>query len=257
MSSPPLAKINSPTAAGICQEFEPQPESRQLLTPTQTPHEYLQTLQEHNQSEDSIKLLAHGMPERESTWWAAQSARKVADPGNAADQAAIKAADAWVKNPSPATREQAAAAAAKTDYQTSGAWAAQAAAWAQPQPPAAAPGVPVALQLPLPSAPGAPVAPRLTPHAVSGAVMLAAAQTATKVPSVPPAPAAPMMPAAPKIQAPVFQKPALPDFKAPKLAAPEKPVLPPTPQQKAATAKIHEPFIKLGTDIASGRNSWV
>jgi hypothetical protein len=251
---PPLTKINSPTAAGICQEFEPQPESRQLLTPAQTPNEYLQTLQAHDQSEDSIKLLAHGMPERESTWWATQSARKVADPGNAADQAAIKAADAWVKNPSPETQEQAAAAAAKTDYQTPGAWAAQAAAWSQPQPPVSAPN---ALPSPaVPPPPGTPVIPRLTPHAVSGAVMLAAAQSATKVPSVPPAPAMPAMPTAPKIQAPVFQKPVLPDFKAPKLALPEKPALPPTPQQKAATAKIHEPFIKMGTDIASGRNSW-
>ena len=232
MSSPPLTKITSPTALDICQEFPLQPESRQLLTPTQTPDEYLRTLQEHHQSEDSIKLLAHGMPERESTWWATQSAQKVADPANTADQEAIRAADAWVKNPSPATQQQATVAAAKTDYQTPGAWAAQAAAWAQPQPPAVA-------------AVATPAAPRLTPHAVSGAVMLAAAASAPKVPAVP------------KVAEPQLQMPEKPTLTAPKMPAPEMPKPPLTPQQKVEVAKIHDPFIKLGTDIASGRNTWV
>jgi hypothetical protein len=245
MISPPLVKITSPTAAGICQAFPLQPESSQLLTPTQTPAEYLQTLQQHHQSEDSIKLLAHGMPDRESTWWATQSAQKVANPANAADQEAIQAAETWVKNPSAATQQQAAAAAAKTDYQTPGAWAAQAAAWAQaPGSGAGIPGAP-----PIPAAPGmpaAPTAPRLTPHAASGAVMLAAAMSAQPLPAKPHFQAAPL---------PAMEKPAL---VAPTLAMPKPaiPPTPPTPQQKAEMAKIHEPFIKTGTDIASGRNTW-
>ena len=289
--TPPLTKISSPTAAGVCQEYQPHPEAKALLTPNQTPSEYLQTLQQHQMSEDSIKFLAHGMSERESTWWATQSAQKVANPANAADQAAIKAADAWVKNPSPATQQAAAAAAAKTDYQTPGAWAAQAAAWSQPVPAPAVPGAPALSAVPgapvvgavpgtpaLPAIPGAPApgagpgspalaaapmtptlpgkpalpaapaVPRLTPHAVSGAVMLAAAMSA-KPPTVP------------KVQVPerpAFEKPTLtaPHLTAPKPPIPEKPVLPPTPQQRAATAKIHEPYIKMGTDIASGRNTW-
>ena len=237
MPIPPLVKISSPTAAGVCQEYKPQPEALQLLKPNLAPNQYVDSLQQNHLSDESIKFLAHGMPERESVWWATQSAQKVATPANPADHAAIQAADAWVKNPSEATRQQAAAAAAKTDFQTPGAWAAQAAAWSQPKVPAPVP-------------PGTPAVPRLTPHAVSGSVMLAAAMAA-KPPAPPklavPQSKAPAAPAPPALTVPKMTPPAIPIPEAPK---------PLTPQQRVEVAKAHEPFVNLGTDIASGRNTW-
>jgi hypothetical protein len=237
MLIPPLVKIATPTAA-VCQEYKPQPQALELLKPNLAPNQYVDSLQQNHLSDESIKFLAHGMPERESVWWATQSAQKVATPANAADQAAIQAANAWVKNPSEITRQQAAAAAAKTDFQTPGAWAAQAAAWSQPKVP-----TPV-----VPGAPAMPAVPRLTPHAVSGSVMLAAAMAAK------PPPALPQL-AVPKVSAPAPPSLAVPKVAAPAVAIPDLPK-PLTPQERIDMAKAHEPFIKLGTDIASGQNTW-
>ena len=63
-----LPKIKAPTAAQICREFKPRPEAQKLLTPQQTPAQYLTALQENQLSEESVKTLAYGMPERESVW---------------------------------------------------------------------------------------------------------------------------------------------------------------------------------------------
>jgi len=178
---PQLPKIAAPAAAPVCQEYKPAPPAQALLTPQQTPAQYLQMLQNNQMTEESVKFLAYGLPERESVWWAAQCARQVSSPVNLADQAALKAADAWVKTPSDPNTQAAEEAAANTDFQTPGAWAAQAAAWSKPP----APGTTI------PPDPAEPAPPRLTPHAVVGAILLAVAVQNKKIPAVPKAPAQP------------------------------------------------------------------
>jgi hypothetical protein len=243
---PAFPKITAPTASEVCQGYTPRPEAKALLTPAQTPAEYLQTLRANQLSEESIRFLAHGLPDREATWWAAQSARQVANPANPADGEAIRAADAWVKNPTPATQQAAAAAAAKTDYQTPGAWAAQAAAWSQPPATPPVPGLSAPVAPSLPGVPVAPAVPRLTPHAASGAVMLAAALAAKPQIAVPKVAAPPM---------PTLEKPALPKGQLP--TAPELPQPPPTPKQRAETARAQAPFVTLGMAVAKGTNTWL
>jgi hypothetical protein len=165
------------------------------------------------------------MPPRESVGWACQSSAKVADKLEPADKNALAAAQNWVKNPTPATQSAAAAAAAKTNYQGPGAWAAQGAAWS-----------------PTPGAPPPP--PGLAGHAVAGSVMLAAVQAK--------APAAPKAPAMPALQAPKIAAPTAPTLQAPavpQVAAPPPPTLP----QRVAMAGMHQPFIDLGQGIASGQ----
>jgi hypothetical protein len=138
----------------------------------------------------------------------------------------MEAAQVWAKNPTAPNQAAAAAAAAKTDYRGPGALAAQGAAWAQPAMPVAVPA-------------GAPPAPRLTPHAVAGAVLLASAIAAN-----------PKL-AAPKIQAPAL---ALPTLEVPQLAMPTlgpPPTIP--PEVQAQTFRAQHPFIAMGLDIASGK----
>jgi hypothetical protein len=170
------------------------------------------------------------MPERESVGWACKSSAKVADKLEPADKNALGAAQNWVKNPTPANQVAAGAAAAKTNYQGPGAWAAQGAAWAKP-----------------PGAPPTPNAPSLTGHAVAGSVMLAAAKSAGKLPPVPAVPKAPALPtpAAPKIAAP----------KVPSFQPPAPPAMPLA--ERVEMAKIHQPFIDLGHGIASGKAPFI
>ena len=236
-----LIKITSPTA-DVASKYKPHPEAKSLLQPGQTPTQYTTALQKGSFSQDHIQFLAHGMPARESVGWACKSSAKVADKLAPADKTALQSAQAWVKNPTPANQSAAAAAAAKTNFQGPGAWAAQGAAWAKP-----------------PGAPAVPGAPSLTGHAVSGSVMLAAAMSSPKfkpptppamptAPAIPKAPALPTMPKVPTLQAPQFAVPKVPTVTPPP---------PPTLAQRAPAAKIHQPFIDMGHGIASGKESCV
>ena len=211
------------------------PGAQQLIQPGMTPVQQAQLLQQHQMPGEAVKSLAHGLPERDSVKWASLSAEKVSSPAHPADLEAIKAAKTWSQNPTPAARQAAGQAALKAGHNTPGAWAAQGAAF---------------------SGTGH------TPHAVTGSVMLAAAQGGKPVPpagvvppmpappAVPPVPAVPK-PAAPQFQMPFFQKPAAPP-------PPDVPVKGPdgltlTPAQRAEMTKNTDPFIKLGCDIGQGK----
>ena len=234
MPIPTLTKIAAPTAAEVCESFALQPSALELLTPEQTPTQLLEALQENQMSTDSINLLAHGMPEQEAVGWACKSTETVADKLGPADTEALEAAQAWVANPCEGTMEAASAAAAATDFQSPAAWAAQGAAWS-PE----ASGIPAA-DIAVPAG--------LTGKAVAGSVMLAAALS---------------VPGAPEITVPEITAPELPevpslDLQAPDLAIqapeiPEVPSLEMTPKQQAAVAKIHQPYIDTGIEIASGQ----
>jgi hypothetical protein len=224
-----LPKIGAPTAAEICQFSQPAAGAAQLLTPQQTPSQYLSALQDKQMGEDMVKTLAHGMPDREGVWWASQCAQKVSDRLPPADVAAMQAAQVWAKTPTPANQAAAAAAAAKTDFQGPGAWAAQGAAWAQPIFPAAAPA-------------GTAAAPRLAPHAVAGSVLLSAATAANPEAAIP------------KVQSPALQTPAETQVATLAAAQPAAPAM--SPAQQAQAFRAQHPFIALGMDVASGKNTW-
>jgi len=217
-----LSKIAAPTAAEIAQQTNPSPEAQKILAanPQQTPSEYLNALQEEQMGGEMTKTLAHGMPDREGVMWASQSAEKVSGSLPPEDVQALKAAQAWVQNPTDANQAAAAAAAAKTDLQGPGAWAAQGAAWSQPATPAAT-AAPTAM-------------PRMTPDAVVGAVLLAAAIKAN-----------------PAVAVPKVQAPAMTVLETPQLADAAPAVIP--PEVKAQMFQEQHPFIASGIDIASGK----
>jgi hypothetical protein len=226
----PLPKITAPTAADLAAKSKPSPAAQTLVKPNQTPAEYIAALEQNKQSTDAVNALAHGMEERDSVHWACQSSRKVGDKLNAEDTTALQAAESWVKTPSPENQAAAQAAASKTDFTGPGGWAAQAAAWSQNPAPAAAAGAPAAAN---------PTAGLAAP-AVAGAVLLAAGLA--NRPAMAPA-KKPVVPQAPGVVTPtVASAPA---------AAPQ---LPPVDQNKQS--KMLQPFIDLGKDVASGKNSW-
>jgi hypothetical protein len=229
-----LPKITAPTAAEVCERYKPQPEAQKLLAPGDTPSQYLTKLQENKMGGESVNFLANGMPDREGVLWASQSAQQVSDKVPPADADAAKTAEVWAQNPTPANQAAAAEAAKKTDFQGPGAWAAQGAAWAQPEVPAA----PDAAQA------GAMPEQRLTPHAVSGSVLLSAAKAGDVKPPVP------EMPQAPAMEAPAFEAP---KFEAPKFEAPPMSAPPMSAEEMSKAYEFQQPFIARGLDIASGK----
>jgi hypothetical protein len=248
-----LPKLTAPTGADLAAKFKPSPPAQALVKPGQSSSDYVHALEQNKMPLDAVHGLAHGMPERESVWWACQSSRKVGGKLNPQELSATSAAENWVKNPTPVNKALAAHAASKTDFKGPGGWAAQAAAWSKgPSPAAAAPA-----KAAVPGAPAA-TAPALTPAAVAGSVVLAAGlvkRPAMAPPSKPqlgppklgqPKLGLPTLPTAPKLAAP---KPS-----APTLTPPSAPAAPAVDQAKLA-GPLH-PFLALGKDVASGKNTW-
>ncbi len=230
-----LPKIAAPNAGQIAQSANPSPGAQQILAanPQQSPSQYLSALQEKRMGEDMVKTMAHGMPDREGVHWAAQSAEKISDKLPPNEVQGLKAAQTWAENPTPENQAAAAAAAAEGGCRGPGSLAAQGAAWSHPPAPAAAGGAGGGA-----GAPSYATAPRLTPHAVSGAVLMASAIQAN------PAAAVPAM-AGRALAAPATTPVAA-------SAAPQTAATVPAAVQ-AETFKQQHPFIKMGLDIASGK----
>jgi len=233
-----LPKFNTSSGAELAAKANVHPDSQALLKPGMTSSEYIHTLEGKKQSVDAVKALAHGMPERDSVSWACQSSQKVADKLNPQELAATKAAEEWVKSPTDANKMAAGEAASRTDFKGPGGWAAQAAAWSQKPAPAAGSALAGGATSVPTRATATPATSTLTPAAVSGVVLLAAGLC--NRPAMSP-------PQKPNLQAPPVTAPPA------EILADSKTQVPPVDQSKMA--KLLQPFIDLGKDIASGKNS--
>jgi hypothetical protein len=223
-----LPKVPAPTAAGICARSKPSAEGKALLTPGMTPGQYLTALDKNKRPVDSVHFLAHGLPEKDSICWAAQSSRLVAPKLSAPELHSLQLTEAWLKDPRPDLRASIAASLGKVDFTGPGSWTAQAALWA------AVPGVP-----PIPPVPGMPAVP-LVAAAVAGAILLSAGLMIG--PAMPPIPqpklALPMVPLPPEMLLQLQQ----PNLAAPNLAAPDQLKL----------VKPLAPFLELGFGVGRG-----
>jgi hypothetical protein len=119
-------------------------------------------LSEAGKLPEAIRLAAHALPKREAVWWACMCARSTPDPAvKPEDVAALEAAEAWVRRPEEAARRAAYAAAQKTGFRSTEAWAAVGAFWSGGS-------------MGPPEAPAVPPGEHLTGVAIAGAVVLAA-----------------------------------------------------------------------------------
>lgn len=110
---------------------------------------------------DGVKVLAHALPKRESVWWACLAVRQSNISEGSDDDAALRAAEEWARQPTEENRQQCKLLSEKLGHKTAAAWAATAATWctgsiADPDQPEVAPPE------------------KLYAHAVAGAVSLAA-----------------------------------------------------------------------------------
>src|SRR5882762_7812734 len=94
-----LPKITAPTAAEVCEKSKPSPEGKALLKPGMKPAEYQHALEKNKMSVDSVHFLAHGLPPKDGICWSAQSCRLVAPKLSMPEMDALKATEAWLKNP--------------------------------------------------------------------------------------------------------------------------------------------------------------
>lgn len=157
-------KVKAITAQELLDHFELyEDDAEQHLVPDTAPQISIERLAEAGFYLDAIKLLAHGLPKRESVWWSCLAARAVQTPETDEDNInALIAAEAWAKNPSEENRLRCRVLGEKTKHKTAASWAATAACWSTGS---MAPEGQPAIQTP----------EYLYAHAVAGAVSLAAA----------------------------------------------------------------------------------
>jgi hypothetical protein len=110
---------------------------------------------------EAARLVGHALLKREAVWWTCMCARHTA-PANlaAADQAALEAAEIWVRRQTDEARRDAMSKAQHTGFQTPEAWAGFAAFLSGDS-------------MSLPDLPKVPPAPHLAGTVVAGAVQLA------------------------------------------------------------------------------------
>jgi hypothetical protein len=106
-----------PEHAGLIDDLAPVPAS------------LLARLRSLNLWDQALRHLAYGLPEREAVWWSCMCVRFTGGKLPEAEAKAVLATEAWVRQPSPATRQESAMAASAAGYAAPGAWAALGATW--------------------------------------------------------------------------------------------------------------------------------
>ncbi len=121
------SRIRFATARNV---FEAFPDLRHVAPPPadeSAPLDYARRLLISRRPTDAIAFLAYLLPRREAVWWARQCVGAIL--GRRADDAALRAAEAWVRAPEEDNRQAALAIGAAGDQANATTWLALAAAW--------------------------------------------------------------------------------------------------------------------------------
>ncbi|MET0312867.1 MAG: hypothetical protein ABW275_00585 [Hansschlegelia sp.] len=105
------------------------PEHAGLVVEFEDPSPLLARLRELGLWPEAMRLLAYALPEREAVWWSCMCVRHTATTLAEPENAAVEAAEDWVRGPGPRTRQEAAMAASAAGYAAPGSWSALGATW--------------------------------------------------------------------------------------------------------------------------------
>jgi hypothetical protein len=122
-----MSRLRFTTAQEV---FETFPSALRLVSVAPTserPLAFLAKLAQGPEPKDAVGFCAFLLPRRETVWWAVQSLRALRQP--AQPDAALSAAEAWVRNPDDAMRRAALAAGEAGDPEQPSTWAAWAAGY--------------------------------------------------------------------------------------------------------------------------------
>ena len=122
-------------AVDLCKFMPLSEEGKAALTPEQSPDDFLGLVVERKLLSDSLHMIAHLLPKRQAVFWAMTVARQPGQPSDAAAEAALKAAEKWIADPSEGNRQACLAAANDADTSTAAGMTALAAHYSSGLPP--------------------------------------------------------------------------------------------------------------------------
>lgn len=150
------------TAAALRPEAQLSDASKAMLVDDISTAQFIELLASREQYLDALRVVAHALTKRSAVAWASRCVKSASgDDLSPVDEAALKAAEEWVAQPSEERRRKAQAAAEEAEHKTAASWVAMAVFWSSGS-------------MGPPSAPVVPAAEHLAAHAAAGAVMIAA-----------------------------------------------------------------------------------
>ena len=132
-----------------------------------TPLDFLAGLVAGETPEDAISFCAYLLDRRQCVWWACCCARMMQSPASRDEELALLAAEAWVRDPSPAHRKAALDTGVGGNHNLPGIWAALAAGGAGGN-------------MEVNGQPGPPVPPHMCAKAARTAVLIALARNPSR-----------------------------------------------------------------------------
>jgi TPR repeat protein len=109
----PVAK-----AVEICKYFVLSEEGKKALSPDLMPEQFAEMLFRMKRHSDAVQLIAHYLPKRQAVFWAMTCARQATPEPTPESEAALKAAEQWIAEPTEETRKAALKAADAADAGT-------------------------------------------------------------------------------------------------------------------------------------------
>jgi len=160
-ASQAVSERKAKTVAEIAEIIDLTEDAQPLTEKSLSPRQFFEALVSQALFADAVRFLAQALPPKAAIEWSCRSIRMLEDELSPRDDAAVRAAEAWLAEPTEAHRRAAAAAAEKTEYQGPSAWIALATFWS---------GGSIAPE----GLPEIPADDHLCGHGVSGALTLAA-----------------------------------------------------------------------------------
>lgn len=124
-----MSRVRFATAREVFEAFPSAREDIQAAPSDDPPLAFIKSLAETETPEDAIAFCAYVLPRREAVWWACQCLRSLNPMPGSEEQAALDAAEAWVKEPEERRRRMALQLGMNGDRRAPASWAALAAAW--------------------------------------------------------------------------------------------------------------------------------
>jgi hypothetical protein len=155
------------TARDVYEAFPTARDDLEVDPTDEPPLVFLKALTRSETPENAVSFCAYLLPRREAVWWAAQCVRSLASSHSDAEQAALEAAETWVREPEEEKRRAALDIGSRNDKSAPTTWVALAAGWSGGS-------------LTAPDQPPVPAPPHLTAKAVRAAVLTALARVPVK-----------------------------------------------------------------------------
>jgi hypothetical protein len=124
-----MALLRFTTARDVFEAFPSAHQDINTAPRDQPPTAYLRELAKGQTPDDALAFCAYLLPRREAVWWASQCVRALLSEPTAADEAALDAAEQWVREPAEANRRRVLAAGLGANRRCASTWVALAAGW--------------------------------------------------------------------------------------------------------------------------------